>query len=135
MFSLLPLTLRALLASNFWPWAGTDPWPGSAGATPPLRFQLRHEHAVANASRIIFSDIATSLVQEEYGVSTLQISSHRPLSFSAFSSARFRAMRHRQNDALLWQETDVLGPDVTRRETLLTLAKMTSNAYTKPDAN
>jgi putative lipase involved disintegration of autophagic bodies len=44
-------------------------------------------------------------------------------------------MRHRQNDALLWKETDVLGPDVTHRETLLALAKMTSNAYTQPNAS
>jgi putative lipase involved disintegration of autophagic bodies len=32
----------------------------------------------------------------------------------------------------LWDTTDVLGPNVEERETLLTLAKMTANAYTSP---
>jgi putative lipase involved disintegration of autophagic bodies len=41
-------------------------------------------------------------------------------------------MRHAQNDASIWQESDILGPNVTERETLLTLAKMTNNAYNKP---
>jgi lipase ATG15 len=35
---------------------------------------------------------------------------------------------------VLWDPTDVLGPNVEDRETLLTLAKMTSNAYTTPTA-
>lgn len=131
MFSLLPISLRALLAWNFW-WADVDSW--NTNATPSLRFQLRHQHAVSNTTRIVFSDMASSLVSDEYGVATQRVTSHRPLSFSAFSSARFRAMRHKQNDALLWQKTDVLGPNVTDRESLLTLAKMTGNAYTKPNA-
>jgi hypothetical protein len=33
---------------------------------------------------------------------------------------------------LHWQEDEVPGPDVTRRETLLLLAKMTSNTYFEP---
>lgn len=41
-------------------------------------------------------------------------------------------MRDGQSDALLWEETDVVGPNVTNRMTLQTLAKMTNNAYYEP---
>ncbi len=37
-----------------------------------------------------------------------------------------------QSAALNWQENEVSGPDVMRRETLLLLAKMTSNTYFEP---
>lgn len=40
--------------------------------------------------------------------------------------------KHGQSALLDWQEDEVSGPDVTRRETLLLLAKMTSNTYFKP---
>ena len=40
-----------------------------------------------------------------------------------------------QSAALDWEEDDVLGPDVTQRETLLLLAKMTSDAYFVPGAS
>jgi lipase ATG15 len=33
-----------------------------------------------------------------------------------------------------WEDVEVLGPDVTDRQTLITLAKMTSNAYVLPDS-
>ena len=42
-------------------------------------------------------------------------------------------MSKRGQSALLdWQEDEVSGPDVTRRGTLLLLAKMTSNTYFEP---
>ena len=42
-------------------------------------------------------------------------------------------MSMRGQSALLnWQEDEVFGPDVMRRETLLLLAKMTSNTYYEP---
>lgn len=42
-------------------------------------------------------------------------------------------MSKRGQSALLdWQEDEVPGPDVMRRETLLLLAKMTSNTYFQP---
>ena len=40
-----------------------------------------------------------------------------------------------QSAMLGWEADEVLGPDVTRRETLLLLAKMTSNSYFVPNAN
>jgi putative lipase involved disintegration of autophagic bodies len=42
-------------------------------------------------------------------------------------------MSMRGQSALLdWEEDEVSGPDVMRRETLLLLAKMTSNTYFEP---
>jgi putative lipase involved disintegration of autophagic bodies len=126
MYSLLPVAIQTLLTSFLW----TD--NQHLNATKPLRFQLRHEHAVSNASRIIFSDVAPSFVPDVYGVDTRHVISHQPSSMSAFSRARLRSLRHAQNDASLWKENDLLAPNVKHRETLLTLAKMTSNAYNKP---
>ena len=126
IYTLLPVTIQALLASFLWPHTNRS------GATTPLRFQLRHQHAISNTSRVIFSDIFLSFVPEVYRVDTRHITSYRPTSFLSFSNARLRSMRHAQNDASIWQESDILGPNVTERETLLTLAKMTNNAYNKP---
>lgn len=42
-------------------------------------------------------------------------------------------MRHAQSANLPWYETEILGPNVKKRETLLELAKMTNNAYVVPD--
>ncbi|KIM87308.1 hypothetical protein PILCRDRAFT_271668 [Piloderma croceum F 1598] len=126
MYSLLPTAIQGLLNLLLW----TD--FNRPDATPPLRFQLRHEHAVSNTSRVVLSDIVTSFTPEVYGVNTRHVISHRPSSVSAYSSARFRSLKHAQSDALLWKEKDVVGPHVRDRETLLTLAKMTSNAYNLP---
>jgi putative lipase involved disintegration of autophagic bodies len=66
-----------------------------------------------------------------YGLDTRHVRSHQAASPSAFSTARSRSFRFDQNDAHLWTESDLLAPDVRYPETLLTLAKMTSNAYNK----
>jgi lipase ATG15 len=59
--------------------------------------------------------------------------SFRPPSFAAFSQARTRSVKFGQNEPLQWDEEEIIGPDVESRETLLTLAKMTNNAYVEPD--
>ena len=98
----------------------------------PLQFHLRHLHSTAsNSSKSIFSDVVPPA--DIYTVNSRHLTSYRPTSFSAFSSARFKSAQDAQCDALLWHETNVVGPDVKQRETLLTLAKMMSNAYTSPD--
>ncbi|KAJ7205011.1 Alpha/Beta hydrolase protein [Mycena pura] len=96
---------------------------------PPIRFQLRHEHAVANGSRSVFSNIPSSFLGEYYEVPTRSIQTHRPPSAAAYSDARLHSMRHAQSPVFAWNSVDVAGPDVTRRDTLLELAKMTSNSY------
>ncbi|KAH9989434.1 hypothetical protein BJV77DRAFT_963908 [Russula vinacea] len=40
-----------------------------------------------------------------------------------------------QSTTLHWEEDEIPGPDVSKRETLLLLAKMTSNAYIEPNTD
>ncbi|KAI6037131.1 Alpha/Beta hydrolase protein [Pisolithus microcarpus] len=91
---------------------------------PQMSFQLRHQHAVTDSSRVIFSNIhdsdlvAHSLASSDpyvYTLRTSRLTTHKPSSLSA--------------DAALWEGIEVAGPNVTDRETLLALAKMTNNAY------
>lgn len=70
-----------------------------------------------------------------YSVATRRIHAHRPPSFNAFSNARLRSLRFGQSESLDWEEDEVVGPDVENREVLLTLAKMSNNAYLEPDEN
>lgn len=133
MLNLLPTTLRFLLGSllclDF-----SHP-PAVLPARTPLSFQLRHEHAITNDSRVIFSNVAPSFAADSHVVSTSNIQTHRPQSAKAFHSARLRSLRYDQSEQVLWDTSDVLGPNVEERETLLTLAKMTANAYTSPTAS
>jgi lipase ATG15 len=110
----------------------------------PLTFHLRHLHAVTNTSRILFSDVSQeeSLqnsihgTQDSYTLMTRMMKTHRPSSFASFARARMKPYPWGDEDepeGLSWGEDDVLGPDVTHRESLLHLAKMTNNAYAYPN--
>ncbi|KAG6832783.1 hypothetical protein H0H92_009401 [Tricholoma furcatifolium] len=111
---------------------------------PPqaLKFELRHLHAVSHSSHVIFSDVPLRTLDthsnernplhDTYTIRTRQTTSFRPPSFQAFSDARTHSLRFGQSQSLPWDEEDVIGPDVERRETLLELAKMTNNAYVDP---
>ncbi|KIJ63381.1 hypothetical protein HYDPIDRAFT_41212 [Hydnomerulius pinastri MD-312] len=135
ILDIFPVTLRLLLGSLLW----LDDPLQRPQATPRISFQLRHQHAVTNSSRVIFSDVRSSqLISHSltspadpytYSVDTSRLLTHKPSSTSAFHDARLRSIRHGQNSVNLWQGEEVLGPDVTERQTLLELAKMTSNAY------
>jgi putative lipase involved disintegration of autophagic bodies len=127
MFSLFPVALRVLFASL--PWTTNQ----LEGATPGLTFQLRHQHGVTNDSRVLFSDIAPSFVAGTYAVNTRHVDIQSPLSYSDFTRARLRSMRHMQSESFLWEKKKVLGPDVQSRDTLLQLAKMTHNSYFETD--
>ncbi|KAF9228979.1 alpha/beta-hydrolase [Gyrodon lividus] len=122
MLDIFPVTFRLLLTSLLW--LEDTPQPRHQ-ATPRMLFQLRHQHAVTNSSRVIFSDVHPYT----YAVDTSHLVTYKPSSHSAFRSARLRSIRHGQNDGDLWQGVETLGPDVTDRETLLALAKIGSNAY------
>ncbi|KAJ7613843.1 Alpha/Beta hydrolase protein [Mycena polygramma] len=126
MFADLPTTIRLALAAFLWTKA-----PDSA-TSAPIRFRLRHEHAVFNGSRSVFANISPSLLGDYYEIPTKSIETHRPPSAEAFSDARLFAMRHAQSPVFAWNKVQVAGPDVTKRETLLQLAKMTSNSYYEP---
>ncbi|KAG6857422.1 hypothetical protein H0H87_004784 [Tephrocybe sp. NHM501043] len=109
---------------------------------PTLQFQLRHLHAVSDSAHVIFSDVQPRTLDaqsnnlgsssEPYTIQTRQLPSFRPQSFEAFSNARIRSMRFGQSEQLQWDEEEILGPDVEKRDTLLQLAKMTNNAYLTP---
>lgn len=107
--------------------------PLIALTSPPassLTFTLRHIHAVTNTSSVIFSDVPqTYSTLSTHSLSTRPTTVHRPRSQEAFHRARLRSIRDGQSEKLDWDEDDVLGPDVTDRETLRELAKMTNNAY------
>lgn len=136
MLNLLPTTLRFLLGSLLWLDFSQPPLPPVVlPARTPLSFHLRHEHAITNDSRVIFSNVAPSFSADSYVMSTSNIQTHRPQSAKAFHSARLRSIRYDQSEQVLWDTTNVLGPNVEERETLLTLAKMTANAYTSPTAS
>lgn len=129
MFLDIPACLRLLITSLLWDNSSAPSSPSSE-----LQFQLRHTHGVSNNSRIIFSDIPQSYYNhiESYTVKTQSTRTHRPPSFSTFSNARERSIRHGQSTSIAWDEVEIQGPNATNRQTLLTLAKMTSNAYFNP---
>jgi lipase ATG15 len=89
---------------------------------------------------VLFSDVdlvapggnLTAYVSEEFTLHTKLTSIHRPHSFDAVKNARHRSMKFGQSILLDWEEDEIAGPDTESRETLLEIAKMTSNAYLQP---
>ncbi|KAF9653226.1 alpha/beta-hydrolase [Thelephora ganbajun] len=112
LYDLLPSALRFLITSLLW----KEQYPRPPDSS--LTFELRHEHAVTDGSLLVFSDIPKfrQLASEDdrlqYSVKTKATQSHV---FTQFLDS--------------WDEVEVLGPNVTDRETLHTLAMMTNNAY------
>jgi len=112
LYGLLPSALQFLVTSLLW----KEEHPPPAGNS--LTFELRHEHAVTNGSLQVFSDVPKfrQLAGEDdriqYSVKTKATQSHV---LTQFLNS--------------WDEVEVPGPNVTDRETLHTLAMMTSNAY------
>lgn len=129
MFGFLPATLQLLLASVLWPNA-----PAQVAQTSewPLRFQLKHLHGVTNGTRTIFHNVPAALAPETFSLTTAPLTAHRPPSLAAFHSARWRSYALGQSEALGWEPVDVRAPNVSSRANLLTLAKMTNNAYSDP---
>ena len=122
LFDFLPATLQYLITSYLFAQTPTN--------GIPLKFSLRHELGVSTSSRLVFSDApqVPQFAPELYSVDTKAMRIPRPRSQARFFSARMRGVQ----DELEWDETDVVGPDVEDRETLLMLAKMANNAYSHP---
>ena len=102
-----------------------------------LNFRLRHFHAVTPSAHVYFADVPlhSSLHDPQpLSIPIAPVRTARPPSAAAFSEARALSMRG-QSTTLDWEEDDIMGPDVSKRETLLLLAKMTSNAYVEPDTD
>ena len=96
------------------------------------------EPEVTPSAHVYFADIPlhTSLHPDSQPLSIpiAPVRTARPPSTAAFSEARVLSMRG-QSTTLDWKVDDIMGPDVSMRETLLILAKMTSNAYVEPDTD
>ena len=103
-----------------------------------LDFRLRHFHAVTPSAHVYFADVPihSSLHADSQPLSIpiAPVRTARPPSAAAFAEARALSMRG-QSTALDWEEDQMPGPDVSKRETLLLLGKMTSNAYIEPDTD
>ena len=126
--AILPSPLRLFLASLLFP---------SDTSQNTLQFHLRHEHAVSATNHIVFADVPgnsplLAAVPTPFVVNTAPIRTHRPSSLSAHSKAVDRSRQHAQSSLLDWWGEEVQGPDVESRESLLTLAKMTFDAYLEP---
>jgi hypothetical protein len=106
----------------------------------PLRnnFRLRHFHAVTPSAHVYFADVPihSSLHADSQPLSipVVPVRTARPPSAAVFAKARALSMRG-QSTTLDWEEDQIPGPDVSKRETLLLLAKMTSNAYIEPNTD
>jgi lipase ATG15 len=140
--SMIPATLANFVVHllHFWRYDG----PFQAAVTPAnnnpiLNFELRHQHAVSSTARVVFADVPAAQMythrdgRTPYQVRTRRIITHRPSSFCEYAEARMRSIRQAQSQVLLWDDSEVIGPDVESRETLLELAKMTNNAYVEPE--
>ena len=117
--------------------------PNVPQSTSPLsrhtpNFRLRHLHAVTPSAHVYFADVPphSSLYPDAQPLSIpiSPVRTARPHSAAAFAEARALSMRG-QSSALHWEEDEIPGPDVSKRETLLLLAKMTSNAYIEPNTD
>jgi len=109
-----------------------------------LTFHLRHVHAATSSAHVYLSDVPHDLssasgndfdfLSTPLSISTSPVRTTRPSSLDEFTAARHMSMRG-QSATHGWEADEVTGPDVTRRETLLLLAKMTSNSYFTPGTN
>ncbi|OCB90067.1 alpha/beta-hydrolase [Sanghuangporus baumii] len=106
--------------------------------TNELTFHLRHFHAHVGA-RVLFADVFPGLLvkgsttsENAFTIKTRRRTTHKPRSHLDFLEARRRSMIHKENVPVLWNVEEVEAPDVEHRDSLLTIAKMTYDAYLEP---
>ena len=122
-------TLLASFPANFASWLSRN-----EPSNRSLRFELRHLHAVSPDAQVLFHDVPASdrrLVaghsSQSHILSTRRVNTFRPVSNEAFLGARSRSLLFGESEPLEWEQDEVIGPDVEKRETLLELAKMTKD--------
>jgi lipase ATG15 len=145
---MLPISLTSLLLPLIYAFVDKKAPSSRPEESRGLRFELRHLHAVAPSSRVVFTDVRKGdLVRSSNQYDSMSYSgspvpppirtrrtrTYRPTSWDAFSTARLRSLRFGQSQSLDWEGIEVDGPDHESRETLLLLAKMANNAYVMPD--
>lgn len=143
---MLPVALTSLLVPFLGLFSGRSNHnggltPRTPPPPPPLQFELRHLHAVSSSAHVIFSDVASTFHSQSdtqgstshpYSLQPRSIKTFRPPSNDAFTRVRKRSALFAESERLDWDEADMLGPDVEKREVLLELAKMANNAYVDP---
>ena len=139
---LIPMFLPSSAANFFFALFSLFPLPNvpQRPMRPPrnaLNFRLRHFHAVTASANVYFADAPFDSFlytdAEPLSIPIAPIRTARPESAEAFAEARALSMRG-QSAVLRWDEEEIPGPDVSKRESLLLLAKMTSNAYVEPNS-
>ncbi|VDB85687.1 unnamed protein product [Peniophora sp. CBMAI 1063] len=121
---MLPSVLVSLLAPLLAYW--TPP----AAPDNELSLELRHLHYVSPSGHVSFASPRSASVKAA-GLQTVKqriIRVPRPSTETRSALGRGARAWSRLDDGG-WEEDEVPGPDTSSRETLLTLAKMTSNAY------
>jgi len=94
-----------------------------------FKFELRHLHSFWRPRPLLrCSQQHSELVKHTPETRNITCT-HRSRSRESFVQARWRSMHIRQSMQLPWDENEVDRPNVEDRETLLTLPKMTYNAY------
>lgn len=94
-------------------------------------------HAVqAHESTLAPSDdtpqtVFTPMTSGTHKLRTRTQTVHQPRSIQDVYRARDRSLRLQESEPIEWVKKEVLVPDVTDRETLREMAKMTGNAYAK----
>ncbi|CED84793.1 alpha beta-hydrolase [Phaffia rhodozyma] len=108
--------------------------------SPHVSFKLRahHSHHPTDPSALLLSttlspsSFASTSSRDPLIVRTRKVKVYKPKSQETYQAARFKTRTSRIDQDLEWEGVEVEGPDVTDRETLSSLAKMTSNAYVLP---
>lgn len=98
-----------------------------------LQFDLSH-HVTATAQDTHQTPLLSlpQNFQPTLALKAVPTTVHRPSSYEALEHARWRSIHQAQSEPVEWIETQVLGPDITDRLTLVQLARMAANAYQLP---
>ncbi|CAE6474751.1 unnamed protein product [Rhizoctonia solani] len=93
-----------------------------------------YTHAASIPTHLSFSPAESdsqTVLSKPHVLRTRVQTFHQPLSIDDVYRVRERSLRLQQSEPIEWVKKNVLAPDVTDRETLRELAKMTANAYAK----
>ncbi|RXW19553.1 hypothetical protein EST38_g6288 [Candolleomyces aberdarensis] len=123
----LPLAIQTLVSTFLW-----TAEPSFTDELSPLTFELRHQHGLTNASRIVFSDVKPSAgfaQQNVYRIPRKRMKVSRPPSKEKYAAARKMSMEQGMSMSLDWRDDEVDGPDVSTKDALLQFAHMAFNAY------
>jgi len=141
------------------PFFGQYPAPIPGQNPPPeaaVGLKLRHAFIASPAlpqsfsashtrPQILFNDVlvapdltageqdCTQAAATGFPIRTKRTQVNRAKDQKSFHEARRRSLHARESTILDWEEHEILAPDTSDRSTVMELARMTGNAYFKPD--